>query len=115
MRGGGYPTWNRRKPSPRKCVVLKKSRAAKVAKVTVTMRANQGRKGLEAMTSSEYFLTAYRRAVAKIGEAAWSLLSTSDQAEAIYREFRSMDAERSTKQSDTKPDNDTDSLFEKAG
>jgi hypothetical protein len=43
---------------------------------------------------SDNFQTAYRRARLKIGEAAWPLLSNDQQAEAISRELRAMEAER---------------------
>jgi hypothetical protein len=41
------------------------------------------------------FQAAYRRAREKIGEAAWALLSNKEREEAIARELREIDAERS--------------------
>jgi len=53
------------------------------------------------MTTAEYFRTIYHRAVAAVGEAAWSRLTIHDQTEAIYTEFRAMDAEQFSKKRDT--------------
>jgi hypothetical protein len=60
-----------------------------------------GVRGNGSMATSKYFLTAYQRAVASEGGAAWSMLTIPDQAGAIYREFRAMDAEQLSKQGDT--------------
>ena len=46
------------------------------------------------MLATEDLLSAYRRAVAKVGEAKWPWLQTHDQTEFIYRELRALDMER---------------------
>jgi len=43
---------------------------------------------------SDNFQRAYRRARDKIGDAEWSLLSSEQQADAVARELRALEAER---------------------
>jgi hypothetical protein len=49
---------------------------------------------------SDTFQMAYRRARQKIGEAAWPLLSNDQQAEAVAKELRALEAERLAKPGD---------------
>jgi hypothetical protein len=53
------------------------------------------------------FQAAYRRAREKIGETAWALLSNKEREDAIARELREIDAERSGGSGGgSKPDHD---------